>query len=246
MEHYDEYLDRARWQPAEKLHHWLASRVVNEFDKRAELKERNVLEIGTGTARLAKALKQKGVHSYKGIEPNVVLAEYSRMQGFNIHELALPNLSIDFEDEFDRVISLHVLEHAPTSLAARQWVQEMIRVTKPGGFILIATPDIREYKDFFWDSDWSHGYPTTPARISQICNDLKVDVKFSGTMHLGSTSAFASIIAHVIDLIIPTRIIDIITLQLVKRRLASGLKIALIWGLSMVLVQKPQKNEIVF
>lgn len=242
MEHYDEYLGRARWQPAEKLHDWLASRVVNEFDKRAALKERNVLEIGTGTARLAKALKQKGVHSYNGIEPNKALAEYSRMQGFNIHEQALPDLSIDFENKFDHVISLHVLEHAPTYLDARQWVQEMIRVTKPGGYILIATPNVMDYQNFFWDSDWSHGFPTTPKRITQIFNDLKVNVKYSGSMHLGSTSVIAALMAHFISFVIPTKLVDFATMRLVKRPLASGIKIALLWGLTFVVAQKPEES----
>ena len=123
----------------------------------------------------------------------------------------MPNLPRDFQNRFDRVISLNVIEHAPTYLDARKWLEEMIRVTKPGGQILVATPDIRDYKEYFWDSNLSHGYPTTPARVTQIFNDLKVDVKFSGSMHLGSTTGMAGLIAHAISFLIPTRLDDFST-----------------------------------
>jgi hypothetical protein len=60
-------------------------------------------------------------------------------------------------------------------------------------------------------------------------------------MHLGSTSKIAAVLAHIINFIIPTRLIDQITSLIVKRPLATGLKIALVWGLSMVIAQKPKK-----
>jgi len=241
MEHYDEYLDRVQWKPAEKLHTWVASRIISEFDKRAGIQGKSVLEVGTGTGRLAHALQAGGVAAYKGVEPNSSLANYSRMQGFDVSEQELPNLPREFQNKFDRVISLHVIEHAPTYLDARKWLEEMIRVTKPGGFILVTTPDIRDYQAYFWDSDWSHGYPTTPARISQIFNDLKVNVKFSGSMHLGSTSSVAALFAHLLSSLIPTRLVDYLTTRLVNRPLASGLKISILWGLTFVLVQVPEE-----
>jgi SAM-dependent methyltransferase len=242
MEHYDEYLDRVQWKPPERLHTWVASRIIREFDKRTGLQGKSVLELGTGTGRLAHALQVVGVASYKGVEPNSSLANYSRMQGFNVSEQELPNLPREFQNNFDRVISLHVIEHAPTYLDARKWLEEMIRVTKPGGFILVTAPDIRDYQAYFWDSDWSHGYPTTPARISQIFKDLKVNVKFSGSMHLGSTSCMAALFAHLLNFLIPTRLVDYLTTRLINRPLASGLKISILWGLSFVLVQVPEDS----
>ena len=230
MEHYDEYLDRVEWNPAERLHMWVASRIIREFDNRTSIQGKKVLEIGTGTGRLAHALHARGgVAAYKGVEPNPSLANYSRMQGFDVSEEELPTLPGDFQNKFDRVISLHVIEHAPTYLEARNWLKEMIRVTTPGGYILVATPDIRDYKEYFWDSDWSHGYPTTPARVTQIFKDLKVDVRFSGSMHFGSTSLIAAFFAHAMSYLIPTRLVDFFTKKLVRRPLASGLKIALLW-----------------
>jgi|LauGreSuBDMM15SN_2_FD.fasta_scaffold03179_4 SAM-dependent methyltransferase len=238
MEHYDEYHDRVQWKPSEKLHTWVAVRIIREFAKRSGIQGKSVLEIGSGTGRLARALHTGGISNYNGVEPNSRLANSSRMQGFDISEEELPTLPANFQNKFDRVISLHVIEHAPTYLDARTWLEEMIRVTKPGGYILVATPDVLDYQEFFWDSDWSHGYPTTPARVAQIFNDLKADVKFSGSMHLGSTTVIAAVIAHAISFLIPTRPVDFLTKKMVNRPLASGLEIALLWGLTIVIVQK--------
>jgi predicted RNA methylase len=60
MEHYDEYLDRVQWKSAEKLHMWMASRIIREFDNRTGIQGKKVLEIGTGTGRLAYALQAGG------------------------------------------------------------------------------------------------------------------------------------------------------------------------------------------
>ena len=241
MEHYDEYLNRAKWKPSEKLHHWVSSKIATEFDKHSNIQGKSILEIGTGTGRLAHALQNWGV-LYKGIEPNSKLANFSRSLGYDVLEQELPNLSKNFQNEFDLVISLHVLEHAPTYLDARLWLEEMIRVTKPGGYIMVVAPDIRDYGNYFYDSDWSHGYPTTPARVTQIFNDLNVSVKSSSSMHLGSTSVMAALMSYFVSFMIPTKLVDFVTMLLVKRPLASGIKIALLWGLTIVVAQKPKES----
>ena len=241
-EHYDEYFNRVQWKPSENLHNWMASRIIAEFNKYLNIQGKSILEIGTGTGRLANVLQGFEGVLYKGVEPNSKLAKFSRSLGYDVLEQQLPNLSKNFQNKFDGVITLHVLEHAPTYLDARRWLEEMIRVTKPGGYILVAAPDIRDYGKYFYDSDWSHGYPTTPARVTQIFNDLKVRVKFSGSMHLGSTTVLAAVVAHFISFVIPTRLVNFVTMRLVKRPLASGIKIALLWGLVIVVAQKPEES----
>jgi hypothetical protein len=61
MGNYGEYLDRVQWKPSEKLHTWVASRIIKEFDKRTGIQGKSVLEVGTGTGRLAHALQVGGL-----------------------------------------------------------------------------------------------------------------------------------------------------------------------------------------
>jgi hypothetical protein len=137
------------------------------------------------------------------------------------------------------VFSYHVLEHAPTYHAAREWCAEMMRVTRPGGSILIAAPDIRDYGTYFWDGDWSHGWPTTPRRVSQILRDLDLEVVVETSMHLGGLGPLRALGAHVASAMIPTRLVDMATVKAVGRPLASGLKVATLWGLAFVVARKP-------
>ena len=78
INHYDEYLERVQWEPAEKIHSWVASRLAREFDNRTDLQGKVILEIGTGTGRLAKALKGRKIAKYVGIEPNTKLAKFAK------------------------------------------------------------------------------------------------------------------------------------------------------------------------
>ncbi len=54
------------------------------------------------------------------------------------------------DDEFDEVISRHVIEHVPDVMA---FVSELHRVTKPGGRIRIVTP---HYSNPDWATDPTH------------------------------------------------------------------------------------------
>jgi hypothetical protein len=100
------------------------------------------------------------------------------------------------------------------------------------------SPDIRDYGSFFWDSDWSHGFPTTPNRIAQIMRDQQINVVCEKTMHIGSLNLFSYLIGKFLNLILPTSIGDRITKKIFGRPLVSGAKIALFWGLTFVIGQK--------
>jgi len=241
VEQYNEYLERVNWEHSSGLHHWVAKRLMLRFARFSKLSfiESEILEIGVGTGRIADTLYALKVKKFVGVEPNARLAEFTRRMGFDVNEYALPSLPNNWEDFYSAVVSFHVLEHAPTYIDARLWIKEMARVTKPGGYILIAAPDIRNSREYFWDSDWSHGFPTTPRRVSQIGDDLNLTTVYAGNFALGNTHPVFTSLARLIDKTLPTRLLDAITMKLVKRPLASGLKIALLWGLTFVVFEKP-------
>jgi SAM-dependent methyltransferase len=66
-----------------------------------------------------------------------------------IHDLGEVPYPFD-DDEFDRVVSRHVIEHVPNVVA---FVEELYRITKPGGTIEILTP---HYTNADWANDPTH------------------------------------------------------------------------------------------
>ena len=223
MQVYDEFFDRPTSRWARVSSSWLNRAVLENFVKLSMLdpKRLDLLEIGTGKGYIAEASKHLNFRSYTGIEPNNKMAKHSR-EAFHVEifEELLPNLlSID-SCAFDTTVAVHVLEHSLNPQEAHEWCAEMLRVTKKNGHVVIVCPDISDYGSFFWDSDWSHSYPTTPKRISQIFNDLGVQVVFSGKLHLGRTGIFSSLFAHIMLILIPTKV-----------------KVSL-WGMAFVIAKK--------
>jgi ubiquinone/menaquinone biosynthesis C-methylase UbiE len=106
----------------------------------------NQLIVGTGTGGLCVALKQCGVKSLKGIEPNpraleiaqskADLAGYGRLAFENGVAEALPYA----DHSFDFIHCITVLEHVED---VEKSLLEMYRVLKPNGMIYLHTPNYR-------------------------------------------------------------------------------------------------------
>lgn len=238
MEHYGEFLDRSTH--SEFLQYWMLRTTIKQLLEKTHLRpeDADFLEIGIGLGRGATIAAEFNFKSYTGVEPSPNLAKYCRDRGIKVIEEALPALDGIVDQTYDVVFMMHVLEHAPNYVEARKWMKEALRTLKTGGVLVIASPNILDYKGFFWNLDWSHGYPTTPARIAQISNDLEHDVTYSGSLHLGQSNFISAFFARVFSLLIPTRIVDSFAMKIVGRPLASNLKVACLWGLSFVVTTK--------
>jgi SAM-dependent methyltransferase len=239
---YDEFFDRpiSRWGNASS--HWSNTSILKNFLRitKANPERLDLLEIGCGRGYIGLASKALGFRSFTGVEPNRRLAQYCReLLDVDIHEELLPHLKSLADDSFDLVMSAHVLEHAMNPMEAREWCEEMYRVVRPGGHVLIVCPDAIDYKIYFWDADWSHGYPPTPKRVSQIYDDIGLETVFSGKMHLGRTGLGFAFLAHVVSGVIPTQLGDALTARIFGRPLVSGLKLTL-WGLVFAVGKKPE------
>ncbi len=83
-------------------------------------------------------------------QPGAVGLDYNRRtQADVIHDLGVVPYPFA-DDEFDEVISFHVVEHIPDVMA---FVSELHRITKPGGRIRLVTP---HYSNPDWPSDPTH------------------------------------------------------------------------------------------
>jgi 2-polyprenyl-3-methyl-5-hydroxy-6-metoxy-1,4-benzoquinol methylase len=95
-----------------------------------------LLEIGCSMGFLLAKFREDG-WDVQGIEPNRGYCEFIR----DHHGIdALPTILEDAEltsDSFDAVVMLHVIEHVPHPLGT---LQEIFRILKPGGTLVIETP----------------------------------------------------------------------------------------------------------
>ncbi len=95
---------------------------------------KKILDVGCGQNKFPGAI---------GIDAN------PRTQADIIHDLGVFPYPFG-DDEFDEVISRHVIEHVPDVLG---FVNELHRITKPGGRIKIVTP---HYSNPDWATDPTH------------------------------------------------------------------------------------------
>lgn len=98
-----------------------------------------VLEIGSSEGTLLQLLRDHEGWEVRGCEPYVPYGRFG-IEQWNIKTDLRFFESRNFRNqEFDLVILIHVLEHIPNPIA---FLRDVIKVIKPGGRILIETPDL--------------------------------------------------------------------------------------------------------
>jgi SAM-dependent methyltransferase len=110
-----------------------------------------VLDVGCGRGLLMAKLRQRGWETV-GTELTDDAAAHARSLGLDVHTGTLEE--IGFRDaEFDMVILWHVLEHVP---APRAMLQEVSRILKPGGTLLVAVPNFASREARMSGPGWFH------------------------------------------------------------------------------------------
>jgi SAM-dependent methyltransferase len=224
----------------EKFHNWNTRQMLKALIKHTQIipLKTSVLEIGAGTGRGGKGVLSLGFREYLGVEPSDILAEHCEGLNLPILRESLPRLSSIKTSSWDVLFAFHVIEHAPNYQDAVLWINEMIRVLKPGGILFLIAPDIRSCKEYFWDSDRTHGFPTTPNRVSQLLLNSDAEVIVSTTFQIGSTSALSKALSRLSAMLIPTMLLDSIARRFSGRPLMSGFQMASLWTSTFVIAQK--------
>jgi len=94
-----------------------------------------VLEVGAGTGLFAAHLDDA---DYLGLEFNAEAAESARARGVQVVHRDLPELAAERPASFDVTCAFQVLEHVADPLAM---IESMIALTRPGGRVILATPN---------------------------------------------------------------------------------------------------------
>ena len=140
-----------------------------------------------------------------------------------IHPKPLPHFDSSMRSKYDFIVVMHVLEHVRDQYEARSFLLSCFQMLKHDGHLLVISPDFKDYKEMFYELDWSHGYLTSVERIRSLMQDIGfLEVNSIGT-RAGFKSAFITLPLCVLDKIIPYSVFDLVFFRLLKHRLlASG------------------------
>jgi len=242
---YDEFAERSTWGPGTVVQKWFIRRVLRTILKvlNRDLSELEVLEIGTGMGHFAEVAIADGAKRYVGVEPNKILREAAQQSAgaFVVLEGALPRLPAETAGQFDVVVLTHVFEHASSGYEAREWADSLLGTLKPGGHVIVISPDVLDYKAFFWATDWSHAFPTSTENVRQIFADTGAEVKVAKRMRLGTINPVVTGIAFVLSKLWPTKLANLVSRNLLGRELGTSVQVAFLWGMAFVVSEKPNQ-----
>jgi len=108
---------------------------------------RSVLDIGAGTGDFLVEAKNQGWNTL-GIEPNESAKQLAKNKGVNFIE----NLESISDDSFDVITMWHVLEHVRN---LDYQLDQLKRICKPGGIIIIAVPNFKSYDAQYYKEFWA-------------------------------------------------------------------------------------------
>ena len=130
-----------------------------------------ILDIGAGTGIILKVLRDFG--ETFGIEYSLQAIKYIKERGLQQIICADANQFLPFKkDTFAIITCLDVLEHLEKDVGL---LNEMIRVSKPGGYILVAVPAFK----MFWsphDEALHHKRRYTRKKILEIINKMNCQI----------------------------------------------------------------------
>jgi 2-polyprenyl-3-methyl-5-hydroxy-6-metoxy-1,4-benzoquinol methylase len=105
-----------------------------------------ILDVGCGCGDFLAKMRESGC-DVTGVEPDSQAVKTAREHfGLNVYESTLENLAFP-DNTFDAVTMIHVIEHLANPLVT---LQECRRILKPGGKLIVVTPNIESlgYKMF--------------------------------------------------------------------------------------------------
>lgn len=125
------------------------------FEKHNIPKSGSVLDIGPGKGFMVKLFLSWGL-KVSCVDIDSVLSAEFQKAGCDFKVADLRKDSLPYADNtFDLIWCSHVIEHLPDPL---HLLSECLRVLRPGGVLVIRTPDLMKFRFQFWD-DPTHVRP---------------------------------------------------------------------------------------
>ncbi|MES2764663.1 MAG: class I SAM-dependent methyltransferase [Bacteroidota bacterium] len=126
-----------------------------------DLSKATILDFGAGTGVLLHELKKLGA-GVEGIELSKWACEYGEKKfGVKMHNGDLFVLPIS-DNKFDIIIMSHVIEHLPDPV---EIVLKLKNWLKPGGILMVATPNVESTGEHIFKSKWLYYIPNEHLQL---------------------------------------------------------------------------------
>lgn len=179
---------------------------------------RTILEIGPGDGYIADLAVARH-HDYFAVEASESIAAALRNRGYRVHQGFVPPLPPEPE-AIDVCFALHVIEHVQSAQAAVEFVSAIRDRLRPGGSLVIATPDFARWKTHFYDSDYTHVLPFTARRLRQLLQAADMSVEYE-SLYVGPLFGYLGVPFAWLASVLYTATVDDLLRRLVPRDIAS-------------------------
>jgi 2-polyprenyl-3-methyl-5-hydroxy-6-metoxy-1,4-benzoquinol methylase len=115
----------------------IAKKIFRTLEKLGPANSRRLLDVGCATGNLLQVAREHGWDTY-GIEISPWAVERARQKGLTVYGKPLQECNLE-SSSFDVVTLYDVLEHFPDP---KNELREIRRILKPGGWLIIETPNI--------------------------------------------------------------------------------------------------------
>lgn len=174
---YHGYLDENNKSRFRKYGFARRQRTITKYKSNIEA----LLDVGTATGDFLQYLKENLTDKIIGIEPIAHAAEIVRSKGLVVYSDDLPNIHFSNET-FDVITYWDVLEHLENPL---EHLHECYKLLKPGGLLLIKTPDPTSAEAKMFKDSWI-GFEA-PQHIHLFSKELLINkLNTLGFTHVGS------------------------------------------------------------
>ncbi len=108
-----------------------------------------LLEVGCGNGRMLKSMQEKG-WDVVGVDPDPIAINNAKSKGLIVYQGILADQKF-MKDSFDAIALSHVIEHVPDPLSL---LKECERILKPGGHLVLITPNNNSLCHQLFKTDW--------------------------------------------------------------------------------------------
>ena len=183
---------------------------------------RRLLDVGCGSGEFLSRMRTRG-WSVAGVEPDPVAARAARDDDLDVRDGSLAEAAFA-DDTFDAIVLSHVIEHVHDPIAL---LRECGRVLRPGGMLVVMTPNLTSVGHRRFGADWRGLEPPRHLHVFSV-RSLDACAKAAG-LHVSGMRTSARLVRGIWWVSQSTRH------ENGRRRRAPGIGAYLAsWGMSVV------------